>query len=195
MLKLTVRGIAAGLALVILGQPAGAHAASCPAVPVAQRFAPWSDPGWYAPVPGGGFEDGTAPWTLAGGAAAVAGNEPFHIGSPDDRRSLALPPDASATSPAICIGPEHPTLRLLARYGGPRTGSIAVSAVVRVADGSTRTLPIGVFTAGEWAPTAPLPVGLNAVALLAPQTVAFRFTARGGASAIDDVYVDPYGKG
>ena len=189
MFKLVRRGVLAGLALSILA-PAGAQAAFCPAQPVAQRFLPWADPSWYAELPGGGFEPSTPAWTLTGGAAAVEGNEPFYIGGAGDHRSLRLPPGATGTSPAICLGADHPTLRLLVSNSGATLGSLTVSAVVR-----GRTLPIATLTAGDWAPTAPLPVALNVLALASPQSVAFRFGAANGSWAIDDVYVDPYGKG
>jgi hypothetical protein len=189
MLKLVMRGVLAGLALSILA-PAVARAGQCPAQPVAQRFLPWADPAWYAALPGGGFEPSTPAWTLAGGAAAVEGNEPFYIGGAGDHRSLRLPAGAGATSPAICLGADHPTLRLLVSNSGGALGSLTVSAVV-----GGRSLPIATLTAGEWAPTAPLPVALNVLALASPQSVAFRFDAMGGGWAIDDVYIDPYGKG
>jgi len=192
MLKLVLRGVLAGLALSIL-VPAAAQAALCPAQPVAQRFLPWADPAWYAAVPGGGFEPLTPAWTLTGGAVAVEGNEPFHIGTAADHRSLLLLPGAAATSPAICLGADHPTLRLL--ITGTPGSQVTVSAVLRDAGGSERTLPIAALAAARWAPTSPLPVALNVLALAVPQSVAFRFDATSGKSAIDDVYIDPYGKG
>jgi hypothetical protein len=48
---------------------------------------------------------------------------------------------------------------------------------------------------GAWAPTPPIAIWANALSLLVPQQVAFRFAADGGEWQIDDVYVDPYGKG
>jgi len=195
MLKLLRRGSLAALAVSILA-PAGAQAALCPAQPTAQRFLQWADPAWYAAVPGGGFEPSTPAWTLTGGAVAVEGNEPFYIGGAGDHRSLQLPSGATGTSPAICIGVDHPTLRLLVSHSGGSTGSrLTVSAIVRDLGGGERTLPIAALTANDWGPTAPLPVGLNLLALALPQSVAFRFDASGGKWAIDDVYVDPYGKG
>jgi hypothetical protein len=196
MIQVTLRGVVAGLALLILAPPAGASAGLCATQPVAQRFMPWSDPAWYASVPGGGFEEGTAAWTLADGAAVAEGNEPFYIGSTTDHRSLELPPGASGTSPFICIGADHPTLRLLVRNIGPPTGRLTVSAVVSGLAGETRTLPVATLAARDWAPTTPIPVTLNVLALALPQSVAFRFDAdaAGGRWAIDDVYVDPYGK-
>jgi hypothetical protein len=196
MIQLTLRGVVAGLALLILAPPVGASAGLCPTQPIAQRFMPWSDPAWYASVPGGGFEEGSAAWTLADGAAVAEGNEPFYIGSTTDHRSLELPPGASGTSPFVCIGADHPTLRLLVRNIGPPTGRLTVSAVVSGLAGETRSLPVATLTARDWAPTTPIPVTLNVLALALPQSVAFRFDAdaAGGRWAIDDVYVDPYGK-
>jgi len=188
MFKLVRRGALAAVTLSILG-PAAAQAAPCPAQPVAQRFLPWADPAWYAALPGGSFESSAPAWTLTGGAAPAEGNEPFFIGNASDHRSLRLPSGATGTSPAICLGADHPTLRLLVEHGGG-LGSLTVSAVA-----GGRTLPIATLTAGEWAPSAPLPVALNLLALASPQSVAFRFGATGGNWAIDDVYVDPYGKG
>jgi hypothetical protein len=187
MLKLAMRGVLAGLALTILA-PAGAQAAPCPAQPVAQRFLQWADPAWYAGLPGGGFEPSTPAWTLTGGAGAVEGNEPFYIGGAGDHRSLRLPSSATATSPAICLGADHPTLRLL--VSGSPGSRLTVSAVA-----GQRSLPIATLVAGRWSPSAPLPVALNVLSVALPQSVAFRFQASGGRSAIDDVYIDPYGKG
>jgi hypothetical protein len=194
MIKLTLRGVVAGLALLILAPPAGAHAGTCPAVPVAHRFARWSDPAWYTPLPGGGFEQGTPAWRLTGGGGTVEDNEPFYIGSPLDRRSLRLPPGASGTSPSICLGVEHPTLRLLVR-GGPPTARLTISAVVSDLAGETRTIPLTTLVARGWSPTVPVPVALNTLAAVLPASVAFRFEAAGSHWGIDDVYVDPYGKG
>jgi hypothetical protein len=194
MFKLVRRGALAALALSMLA-PAAAHAASCPSQPVAQRFLPWADPGWYAALPGGSFESSAPAWTLTGGAAPVEGNEPFYIGSPGDQRSLSLPAGAGATSPAICVGADHVTLRLLVSNGDGLTGSaLQLSAVIRDAGGE-RVLPLAALAAGQWSPSAPVPVAVNLAALVLPQSVAFRFQASGGRWAIDDVYIDPYGKG
>jgi hypothetical protein len=189
MFKLVMRGVLAGLALSTLA-PTGAQGALCAAQPVAQRFLPWADPAWYAALPGGSFEPSAPAWTLTGGAAAEEGNEPYYIGDAGDHQSLRLPSGATGTSPAMCLGADHPTLRLLVSNRGGSLSSLTVSAVM-----GGRTLPIATLTAGEWAPTAPLPVGLNVLALASPQSIAFRFAATGGRWAIDDVYIDPYGKG
>jgi hypothetical protein len=197
MFKIMMRGVLAALAVSILA-PAGAQAGGCPAQTVAQRFLPWADPAWYAALPGGGFEPSTPAWTLTGGAATVDGNEPFHIGSPSDARSLRLPAGATGTSPYQCIAADHPTLRLIVRNGGSAAAQLTVSAVVRDASGRSATLPIATIATlatDTWGPSAPIPVALNVLGLVAPQSVAFRFDAVGAEWSIDDVYVDPYGKG
>jgi hypothetical protein len=182
-----------------LAAPAAAHArvASCPWQPAAQVFLPWGDPAWYASVPDGGLEAGGDGWTLRGGAAIAAGNEPFYVRSREDRRSLALPLAASAVSAPSCIGAGHPTVRFFVRNTGAPRAALRVSVDFVDGLGTRRSLPIGVVTATpEWAPSPVLPVVINALSLLAVQHAAFRFTpVDGGEWRVDDVYVDPYGKG
>jgi hypothetical protein len=185
-------------ALAVLALPGSALAAGCPDQPLARTFQPWIDPAWYAAAPDGGLEAGAEGWTLGGGAAVVAGNEPFYVGDRGDGRSLALPPGASATTPEVCIGVEHPTVRFFARNSGSVTSSLEVAVVFRDVLGEQRALPVGVVAAGdEWAPTPVVPVVVNLLSVLGDQQVAFRFTALDdrGAWTIDDVYVDPYKKG
>jgi hypothetical protein len=188
--------VLAALALVLV-VPTSAAATACPTQPTAQRFLRWSDPGWYAPLPDSGFESGTG-WSLAGGAAVVAGNEPFFIGSPADAHSLSLPGGASAASAPVCLSLGSPTLRLLVRNQGDATARLNVTATVTDALGARRTLTVATLAgAAQWAPSPPVAVLLNAASPLQPQQVSFAFApadAR-GRWTIDDVYVDPYGKG
>jgi hypothetical protein len=188
-------GLAGVLALAALASAgtSAAQASGCLEQPVSQTFLPWLDVAWYVPAPGGGFEGGTGDWALTGGAAIVDGNEPFLAGG----RSLALPGGASATSAPMCIGVEHPTLRLFARNTGAPDSALAVSVVFSDPFGVRRSLPVGVVGAGaNWAPTPIVPVLVNLLALTGSRQVSFRFTALGdgGEWTIDDVYVDPYKK-
>jgi hypothetical protein len=179
--------------LAILALPSTAHAADCPDQQLDRTFLPWLDPAWYTQAPNGGLEDGDSGWTLERGAAVVDGNEPYRVGGSGDAHSLALPPGASATTAPMCIGVEHPTLRLFAR----NTGSPASVLTVSVVSGDL-SLPVGLVTArSSWAPTPVVPVVVNLLSLLGDQQVAFRFTAADGRGewTIDDVYVDPYKKG
>jgi hypothetical protein len=190
--RIGLAGILALAALASAGTSA-AQAAGCPEQPLSQTFLPWLDVAWYAPAPGGGFEGGTGDWSLSGGATIVDGNEPFLAGE----HSLALPAGASATSAPMCIGVDHPTLRLFARNTGAPDSALTVSVVFSDLLGVTRSLPVGVIGAGTaWSPTPVMPILVNLLALTGDQHVAFRFTAPAdrGEWAIDDVYVDPYKK-
>jgi len=161
---------------------------------MSQTFLPWLDPAWYVPAPGGDLEGNGAEWTLQGGATLADGNEPFLAGE----RSLTLPAGSSATTAPMCVGVEHPTIRLFARNTGASLSTLTVSVVFRDLLGFTRSLPVGAVVGGSsWAPTLPMPLAVNLLSLVGDQDVAFRFTAArdGGEWAIDDVYVDPYKKG
>jgi hypothetical protein len=184
------------LAALGLAAPARADAV-CPAQPLAQRFIQWGDLARYAALPDSGFEAGGA-WTLGGGAAVVAGNEPYFIGTRQDSRSLSLPAGASATSAPFCLGLGHPSLRLVLRNQGPSDSRLAVSAVFTDATGARHTLALGALVAGAaWDASAPVAVVVNILSPLTTQAVAFRFAPADGRGrwSIDDVYVDPYGKG
>jgi hypothetical protein len=188
-------GPAGILALAALAlAPSGALASGCPEQPLSQTFRPWLDVAWYVPAQNGDFEGGSEEWDLVGGAKVVDGNQPFLSGD----RALALPGGASATSAPMCIGVQHPTVRLFARNTGAPGSALAVSVVFRdPLLGSPRTLPVGVIGAGDaWSPTPVVPVVVNLLSLAGDQQVAFRFTAADdrGEWTIDDVWVDPYKK-
>jgi hypothetical protein len=179
--------------------PLVASATGCEAQVLERPFLPWLDPARYTLAPDGTFSDGAAGWTRAG-ARVVAQNEPYFVHGDDAPAALALPSRSSATSPAMCVGIEHPTLRLFARSTGSLLGVLRVDVLFEDALGEVRALPIGVVAAHtRWAPTLPLPVLANLLPLLPGErtAVAFRFTPQGIDSAwlIDDVYVDPWGKG
>jgi hypothetical protein len=176
---------------------AGAQIGVCPGQTVAQVFRPWSDFAWYASVPDGGLENGGAGWTLRGAATVVDGNEPFHVRSESDSRSLALAPGASASSAPACIGPGHPTLRFFARSEEATGTALVVTAEFVDPMGVQRSVPVGVVPATTaWQPTPILPIVINALALAGPSAVTFRLTRSGGGDwFVDDLYVDPYGKG
>jgi hypothetical protein len=162
---------------------------------MSRPFLPWLDPLTYTLAPDGGFEQGAAGWTLSGGAAVVAGNEPWRVNAPGDSRSLSIPAGARATSPEMCIGLLHPTLRLFARNTAfLGLGLLAVEAEVK-ALGIGLWLPVGaVLAGGSFQPTLPFPLLANLTSPLAGEraTVRLRFTAVGGKFGIDDVYVDPF---
>lgn len=204
---LTVRGCAAGVLATMactLCLASSAHAqvtailpAGCDGQLAVQPFKPWADPADYVLVPHGTAES-RAGWQLSGGAAHSSGNEAFFVNREDDAASLALPPGSSATTSAICVGLEHPTMRLFVRNRGSVLSSLLVEVLFTDASGRRRALPIGALAGtATWQPTPPLPVLANLLsALPGPDAVAFRFTPWGaGDWSIDDVYVDPFRHG
>jgi hypothetical protein len=163
-------------------------------------FARWLDPASYTLVPRGTFAGGTGGWSLGDGASRVKDNEPWFVHGAEPAGALALSGRTVATSPAICVGLEHPTLRFFARNQGVVLDGLTVEAVFEDAGGQTRSLPIGVILGGSsWAPVLPMPVVANLLPLLPGNhtPVAFRFRTSSSVSSwrIDGVYVDPYGKG
>jgi hypothetical protein len=170
-------------------------ATGCDDPPVDKPFLPWVDVASYVLAPGGAAEN-AHPWKLRNGATLVAGNERFYVNDEDHDSSLRLPPGASATTNAMCVGLEHPTLRFFARTDGSLLSPLVVEVLYEDALGATRSLPIG-FLLGTraWQPTLPLLVVANLLPLLPGEqtAVAFRFTAVGTATwDIDDIYVDPW---
>lgn len=155
-------------------------------------FSPWADPTNYFLAPDGGFEAGAAGWALDG-ASVVAGNESYNL-SGAGASSVKLGAGDSATSPAVCVGLEHPTFRFVARKA---SGSVlsGLSVAVVLADGSA--LPVGTIAAGSsWQPSPVMLVAANLLPLVSggnSTEVKFRFSAHGGSFQVDDVYVDPRG--
>jgi hypothetical protein len=201
-----MRGALAATTLVAVCAFAAAASASadslvpaCPDTQVSQAFLRFLDPAEYVRAPGGGFEAGAQPWTLAGGAAVVGGNETYYLGSATDSRSLKLPSGSSATSPPMCVTMFHPTVRLLVRNTGSLLSTLKVEAVYRDGLGLLQTAPVALLVGTPtWQPTLPLPLleNLTALPLLTDGTldVSFRFTSTGPLAnwSVDDVYVDPY---
>ena len=176
-----------------------ASAPACDEQTLAKPFLPWLDIANYTPLSGADFESGAGGWSL--GASAVAnGNEPWRVGGAKDAKSLALPSGASATSPTICVGLNHPTIRFFAkrRSGGALSlSTLRVDVLFETASGNVASLPIGLVAGGgSWQVTSPMLVVANLLPLLpGEQTpVRFRFTAQGADWSIDDVWVDPYGR-
>jgi len=170
----------------------------CDAAPVSQPFAPWGDLSWYSLVPNGGFEQGGSSWSLAGGATAASGNETFMVNDQGDSSSLNLGAMGKATSDAMCVTPDDPTLRLFVRNDGD-PGSV-LKVFVRFTNllGVKETVLVSRVTAGsDWQPSDAIPIvvtDLGSVLQGGATDVSFRFTTPndGGDWSIDDVYLDPF---
>ena len=195
--------IAGSLAVLILAMGASSASAGllvkdapdCSPQPTSKPFAPWGDTADYNLAPGGSFERGTQSWSLSGKASVVSGNEPWKVAGAGDSRSLSLPPGASATSPTICVGLEHPTIRFFAKNNRALLSTMTVEVITETSLGLTVALPIGVVLPnGQWKPSARYLVVANLLPLLPGNhtPVRFRLTSVGlGTWSVDDFYVDP----
>jgi hypothetical protein len=173
-------------------------ATSCDAQTHSQPFAQWADLASYTPVPGGSFETGEPSWTLSGGAKVVSGNEPFHVRSAADSKSLLIPQGGVATSRSICVGIHEPTMRFFSKQNGGLLGSVTSAMTVEVqfetSLGLVVSAPINLGALNSaWSPGAPAMIVANLLPLMPDDTtaVAFRFRAVTGSWNVDDVYVDP----
>lgn len=164
---------------------------------LSQPFSQWGDGGYYKLAPGADFEGALSGWSLQGGAARGSGSEPYGVSGSVGSSSLSLPAGGSATSPATCVNAAYPYFRLFTRTDTPGS-SVTVSVVYSAPLLGTLTIPVGVVTpTNDWQPTAPMPTGSAIPGLLHGGTanVSLQFTANGGAVQVDDVFVDPWGKG
>jgi hypothetical protein len=185
-------------ALAALPSTAGAviveRAPSCEPQPTSQPFAKWGDRRDYVLAPDGSFEAGAAGWELRG-ASVVPGNESYYVGGRSHSKALKLDGGETATSPEICVGLEHPTIRLFTRNNRFLLSTLTVEVIVRTSVGLKLPVPIGlVLPHNPWKPSPSFLVVANLLPLLPNNytPVAFRFRAIGAGSWwIDDFYVDP----
>jgi hypothetical protein len=215
MLSITLPGRTARAALALAGAAAAlalgaapavaaateAAAASCPTTePVlSQPFRWFGDTSNYTLVPGGDMEDGLAGWSLEGGAAAVEGNNWFHVADESDSHALRLEPGASALSAPICVDGTYPTFRFFARKTRLNVGDLEVE-VLWSESGATHSETIALDRWGGllWAPVRTLELPSEHLSTGGLEPVRFRFTATGqggGAWLLDDLYVDPFSRG
>jgi hypothetical protein len=203
-LRLRTTLIAASLAVVALAASAPSASAgvlvksapNCTWATGTQPFAPWGDSARYNLAPGGDFEaDARQSWTLAGGASFVSGNEPWKVAGANDSRSLRLPPGATATSPVMCVGLEHPTLRLFAKNNRELLSTMTVEVIFETSLGLKAAAPVGVLLpSGQWKPSPRFLVVANLLPLLPGEHTPVQFRVRSvglGTWSVDDFYVDP----
>ena len=136
---------------------------------------------WRRAVPSRGRE----PWTLHRGASWLRENEPWKVNGSTDKRSLKLPPGASATSPVICVGLQQPMLRFFARNNRALLSTLTVEVIVQTSLGLKATLPIGVLLpSGKWKPSPTLPDHrVNLLPLLPGQKTPVQFRCARSGSA------------
>jgi hypothetical protein len=109
--------------------------------------------------------------------------------------SFKIPRGSAATSAPVCVTRFSPTIRFFLRNDGKSGARLRVDALFKGGSGKIQQVPVAtVAGTTSWAPTAPLPLLLNAMTSIAKQDamgVAFRFTAITGNWKIDRIYVDP----
>lgn len=190
---------AAGTAFAAAPASAGVlvkSAPDCNPTDIAQPFTRWGDSANYFLAPSGDFENGTAGWGLTGGARVVADNEPWNVNGDGDG-ALQIPAGATVTSPTVCVGLEHPTIRFFAKRtsGLPLLATLAVSVEAETSLGLKVTVPVNavLLNTGSWSQTGRMLIVANLLPLLPGDLTPIRlkFTSLLGTFRIDDVYVDP----
>jgi hypothetical protein len=193
---LTVAALTIGLSAVAAPSASAGllvkSAPSCSNQLLSQPFAAFGDSASYTLVGGGSFESGSPGWQLSK-AKVVAGNNPY--GSRG--KALQISPGGVATSPTVCVGLDHPTMRFFVKSSGGllSLSTMTVEVLAETSLGLVVPVPIGVVLPNtHWRPSGRYLIVANLLPLLPNDytPVAFRFRAIGGATwTIDDVYVDP----
>jgi hypothetical protein len=178
-----VAGLAIGMAgLMAPSANAGLlvkSAPNCAPQTLVKPFASLGDQSNYTLLPGGTFDSGAPGWSLSR-ASVVSG-------------AVQISPGGVATSPTICAGLDHPTMRFWAKSSGLLpVGTVSVLAETSL--GLVVEVPLGVIPPGtSWHATPKYLVIANLLPLLPNNytPLAFRFRAVTATFSIDNVYVDP----
>ncbi|HZQ81593.1 MAG TPA: hypothetical protein VFB25_06425 [Gaiellaceae bacterium] len=155
-------------------------------------FLPWGDVSTYYFAPNGGFENGSAGWTLSGGAAVVPqANEPWYLAG-FGSNALQIPQGGSA-SINVCYGVTYPGIRFFAS-GVDGDATIHVRVISHSLLGVLSVLDGGTFTASEgWQPSPKVSSLFSALAApLGSKSMTLEFTVENGTAQIDDLFVDPF---
>jgi hypothetical protein len=197
------RGLRTGLtallsAIAVFVVPAAAQAA-CQSTPTTKPFLAFGDSNNYSLAPSGGFESGASGWSLSNASVAL-GNESYSVRAAGDSKSLAIGATGTAVSPPVCIDISRPTFRFFAKRTSGTWGALAVKLRWRDANGATNETVVGsIGTGTSWQPTSPLSLASSLPLWNLDQTLSVQLVFDpenyGGSWAIDDVYVDPYGRG
>lgn len=185
--------LAATATLVCLWVFASTAQAACSYPDAEQVFAAWQDEGYYQLAPDGGLEEGGTGWTLAGGAALVAGNETSYLNSPSDAYSLSIPFGGSATSPRVCVDANTPSFRLMAVNSGAESSKLRVTVIYELATTGTKTRNTDVRAEDEWEPTKPLQLDIDGEVERVAR-ISFAPRDEKGTWQVDDLYIDPFAR-
>jgi hypothetical protein len=165
-------------------------------------FTSWSDDAGYFLVRQGDTSQEAGDWSFDD--ATIAEQDNAYTSHPNDpAASVSLTEGASAATPTTCVTIDDPTMRFFVRNTGGEAGTLRVDVTYTDENFEQQTLTLATLTsedAGDaWTPSPVVSLGAPLIALLDDNftPVKFTFTAEGEDSAwlVDDVYVDPYGKG
>jgi hypothetical protein len=166
----------------------------CAPQPSSKVFSRWGDKRDYMLAPGGSFEQGAPGWTL-NRASIAAGNESYNVGGSGQRYSLRIDRGGTATSPPVCVGLEHPSIRFFAKNNRFLLSTMTVEVIVTTSLGLKVAVPIGLLLPhSKWKPSPGFLMIGNLLPLMPGEytPVQFRFRSIGlGSWWIDDFYVDP----
>jgi hypothetical protein len=161
---------------------------SCQEPLIVNPFTAFGDFRDYVLTPGGDFENLALPgWTLEGGATALRSSTGNGI--------LRMPPGSTATSPAMCVDLNYPTMRYFVRDA--ENDRARLSTQVMYVDHTTAYTPytVGKLTPSvNWRLTEDIEIEPERGGVEAGwRRVAFRLVAPkdSGDIRIDDLYVDP----
>jgi hypothetical protein len=162
-----------------------------------QVFSQWSDYSYYFLAPNGGLENGSAGWSLGGGATVVSGNEPFFASG---SHSLSLPSGSTATSPTTCIGDGDLYVRMFGTDAGGSDSGLHVRVVwYGLLNKVLGISDVNTYAPGsDWSPTDKLDSGGGSIAIpllpiVGSTSARVQVTPIGSGSRwrIDDLYIDP----
>jgi hypothetical protein len=171
----------------------------CQAESLENPFTPWADYADYFLIRQGDVGAGDN-WDLDG--ATIADENSDYTIYTASAASVSVASGQSATSPSVCVTIDRPTVRFFVKNTGAATGVLHVDVLYQDDYGTLQTTEIGLVsgsTPDVWGPspiiplTAPLADGLGDGST--PVQFRFRADSDGSSWLIDDVYVDPYGKG
>lgn len=169
----------------------------CPSQKLTQPFARWSDTDNYELAPGGDFESSLSGWTLEGGAARIAGSDSYDATGSAGTYSLKLPAGALAISPPICVSSADPSFRLFERSTSG-TSSVRIETAYAGLVGllyGLLTPNQGLATTTSWQPSPVLSTSTGLPTLLGTTVLQLRFSGVKGTTQLDDVFIDPHGRG
>ena len=124
-----------------------ASAPDCDDQALSKTFLPWLDIADYTALSGGDFETGAAGWSLTTAPPSPTATSPGASAAPTTPSRWRSRPARSATSPTICVGLNHPTVRFFAKRqsgGWLSLSTLRVDVLFETASGTIASLPIGV---------------------------------------------------